>query len=342
MTHPDDLKSIGLKATYPRLKILDLFHKLQDEGAPRHVTAEDVYRHLLADGLDIGLATVYRVLTQFEQAGLLQRHHFESGKSIFELNAGNHHDHLVCVDCGRVEEFFDAAIEKRQTSIARERGFTVREHALYLYAECNKTDCPHRKAGRLAAAWKLSSPRPPWSPSPRSATRRSCCPSSSPPACASHGPSSPEYFVATVLNHALAGSVGVWLAQLIAPHWLPWITGGVFVVFGLWALHPDSLDEDPKIHPAGAFVTTTIAFFIAEMGDKTQFATVALGAQFQGALFAVVMGTTLGMMLANVPAVLIGEKLAARLPLKYIRWLAAAVFIATGVVTMLAHAGIPG
>jgi Fur family ferric uptake transcriptional regulator len=114
MTHPDDLKSIGLKATYPRLKILDLFHKLQDEGAPRHVTAEDVYRHLLADGLDIGLATVYRVLTQFEQAGLLQRHHFESGKAIFELNAGNHHDHLVCVDCGRVEEFFDAAIEKRQ------------------------------------------------------------------------------------------------------------------------------------------------------------------------------------------------------------------------------------
>ena len=88
---------------------------------------------------------MYRVLTQFEQAGLLQRHHFESGKSIFELNAGNHHDPLVCVDCGRVEEFFDAAIEKRQTSIARERGFTVREHALYLYAECNKTDCPHRK-----------------------------------------------------------------------------------------------------------------------------------------------------------------------------------------------------
>ena len=145
MSNPSNLKSIGLKATVPRLKILDLFHKLQDEGAPRHVTAEDVYRHLLADGLDIGLATVYRVLTQFEQAGLLQRHHFESGKSIFELNAGNHHDHLVCVDCGRVEEFFDAAIEKRQTSIARERGFTVREHALYLYAECNKTDCPHRK-----------------------------------------------------------------------------------------------------------------------------------------------------------------------------------------------------
>ncbi len=149
-------------------------------------------------------------------------------------------------------------------------------------------------------------------------------------------------FVATVLNHALAGSIGVWLAQLIAPHWLPWITGAVFVVFGLWALHPDSLDEDPKIHPAGAFVTTTIAFFIAEMGDKTQFATVALGAQFQGALFAVVMGTTLGMMLANVPAVIVGERLAKRLPLKIIRWIAAAVFIATGVVTMLGAPGLPG
>ena len=145
MTHPDDLKSIGLKATFPRLKILDLFRKLHDEGSPRHVTAEDVYRHLLTDGMDIGLATVYRVLTQFEQAGLLQRHHFESGKAIFELNEGRHHDHLVCVNCGRVEEFFDAAIEKRQSKVAEERGFTVREHALYLYAECNKTDCPHRK-----------------------------------------------------------------------------------------------------------------------------------------------------------------------------------------------------
>ena len=148
-------------------------------------------------------------------------------------------------------------------------------------------------------------------------------------------------FVATVLNHALAGSVGVWLAQLIAPQWLPWITGTVFIAFGLWALHPDSLDEDPKIHPAGAFVTTTIAFFIAEMGDKTQFATVALGAQFQGALFAVVMGTTLGMMLANVPAVMVGEKLAKRLPLNVIRWIAAGVFIATGVYTMLGAPAVP-
>ena len=148
-------------------------------------------------------------------------------------------------------------------------------------------------------------------------------------------------FVATVLNHALAGSVGVWLAQLIAPHLLPWITGAVFIAFGLWALHPDSLDEDPKIHRAGAFVTTTLAFFIAEMGDKTQFATLALAAQFQGALVAVVMGTTLGMMLANVPAVMIGERLARRLPLTAIRWIAAAVFVATGIVTMVGAPGRP-
>ena len=142
-------------------------------------------------------------------------------------------------------------------------------------------------------------------------------------------------FVATILNHALAGSLGVWLAGLISPQWLPWITGSVFIAFGLWALHPDSLDEDPKLHPAGIFVTTTIAFFIAEMGDKTQFATIALGAQFQGALIAVVMGTTAGMMLANVPAVMVGERLAKRLPLQAIRWIAAAVFVATGVTSIL-------
>ena len=148
-------------------------------------------------------------------------------------------------------------------------------------------------------------------------------------------------FVATVLNHTLAGSVGVWLAQRIAPQWLPWITGSVFIAFGLWALHPDSLDEDPKIHSAGAFVTTAIAFFIAEMGDKTQFATMALAAQFQGALFAVVTGTTLGMLLADVPAVLVGDRLAKRLPLTAIRWIAAAVFIATGVAAMLRAPGLP-
>jgi Fur family ferric uptake transcriptional regulator len=142
MSHASDLKNAGLKATTPRLKVLELFERT----AVRHLTAEDVYRILMQEGMDVGLATVYRVLTQFEQSGLLQRHHFESGKAIFELNEGQHHDHLVCVDCGRVEEFYDAAIEKRQQKVAEERGFTVREHALYLYVECKKSGCPHRKA----------------------------------------------------------------------------------------------------------------------------------------------------------------------------------------------------
>ena len=143
MSQPHDLRSVGLKATLPRLKIINVF----EQSRVRHMTAEDVYKQLLADGLDVGLATVYRVLTQFEQAGLLIRHHFESGKAVFELNDEKHHDHLVCLTCGRVEEFFDAEIEKRQTKIAKERGFTIQEHALYLYAECVKPRCPHRKAG---------------------------------------------------------------------------------------------------------------------------------------------------------------------------------------------------
>jgi Fur family transcriptional regulator, ferric uptake regulator len=143
MTSPHDLKNAGLKATVPRLKIINLF----EASKVRHLTAEDVYRQLLREGLDIGLATVYRVLTQFEQAGLLTRHHFESGKAVFELNEGRHHDHLVCVECGRVEEFYDAEIEKRQAKVAQERGFKIAEHALYLYAECVKPHCPYRKTG---------------------------------------------------------------------------------------------------------------------------------------------------------------------------------------------------
>ena len=135
-----NLKNIGLKATYPRLKILDLFQSSDQ----RHLTAEDVYRALMNDGMDIGLATVYRVLTQFEQAGLLERHYFESGKAVFELNEGGHHDHLVCMQCGKVEEFFDAEIETRQNAIAEERGFKLREHALYLYADCTRDNCPNR------------------------------------------------------------------------------------------------------------------------------------------------------------------------------------------------------
>ena len=138
MTH--DLKSAGLKATLPRLKIINLF----ENSKVRHLTAEDVYKLLLGEGLDIGLATVYRVLTQFEQAGLLVRHHFESGKSVFELNEGKHHDHLVCLQCGRVEEFYDSEIEKRQNKVARDRGFAIHDHQLYLYVDCIKTQCPYR------------------------------------------------------------------------------------------------------------------------------------------------------------------------------------------------------
>jgi len=136
-----DLRNAGLKATLPRLKIINVF----ESSRVRHLSAEDVYRLLIADGIDVGLATVYRVLTQFEQAGLLVRHHFESGKAVYELNDEKHHDHLVCLQCGRVEEFYDAEIEKRQSKIARERGFEISEHALYLYAECTKPRCPHRK-----------------------------------------------------------------------------------------------------------------------------------------------------------------------------------------------------
>ena len=140
MTKAHDLKTIGLKATLPRLKILHLF----ETSDVRHLTAEDVYKVLMQEGMDIGLATIYRVLTQFEQAGILMRHHFESGKAVFELNEGKHHDHLVCLECGRVEEFFDAEIEKRQSKVAKDRGFSIHEHSLQIYADCIKPDCPYR------------------------------------------------------------------------------------------------------------------------------------------------------------------------------------------------------
>jgi Fur family ferric uptake transcriptional regulator len=141
MSSPDDLKTIGLKATLPRLRILELFEK----SDVRHLAAEDVYKKLVEEGTDTGLATVYRVLTQFEQAGLLMRHHFESGKAVYELNQGGHHDHLVCVQCGHVEEFYDAEIEKRQEKIARDRGFRIHDHSLHIYADCIRPDCPRRK-----------------------------------------------------------------------------------------------------------------------------------------------------------------------------------------------------
>jgi Fur family ferric uptake transcriptional regulator len=140
LKHVDDLKSSGLKATLPRIKILEVFQRSER----RHLTAEDVYKALLGESADIGLATVYRVLMQFEQAGLLTRSNFESGKSVFELNEGQHHDHLVCLTCGRVEEFYDADIERRQHAVAAERGFELHEHALALYARCTKPNCEHR------------------------------------------------------------------------------------------------------------------------------------------------------------------------------------------------------
>ena len=143
MSSPSDLKTIGLKATLPRLRILELFEKSE----VRHLSAEDVYKILLKEGTDSGLATVYRVLTQFEQVGLLVRHHFESGKAVYELNQGGHHDHLVCLQCGRVEEFYDADIEKRQTRVAEQRGFRIHDHSLHIYADCTKVNCPHKNRG---------------------------------------------------------------------------------------------------------------------------------------------------------------------------------------------------
>ena len=140
MSNADDLKSSGLKATLPRIKILEVFQRTSQ----RHMTAEDVFKALLTEGADIGLATVYRVLMQFEQAGLLTRSHFESGKSVFELNEGQHHDHLVCLTCGRVEEFYDADIEQHQHAIAHQRGFELQDHSLALYAVCTRRNCEFR------------------------------------------------------------------------------------------------------------------------------------------------------------------------------------------------------
>ena len=140
MTQIDELKNNGLKATLPRLKILEVFQR----GQQRHMTAEDVFRLLLSENTDIGLATVYRVLMQFEQAGILSRNHFESGKAVYELNEGQHHDHMVCLDCGRVEEFYDPEIEARQQAVAQAKGFEIADHALSLYAHCTRKPCPHR------------------------------------------------------------------------------------------------------------------------------------------------------------------------------------------------------
>lgn len=129
-----DLKNAGLKATVPRMKILALL----EENKVRHVSAEDVYKALLESGEDLSLATVYRVLTQFEQAGLVTRHHFEGGHSVFELNQGEHHDHILCVKCGKVDEFVDTVIEERQQKIAEEKGYNMTDHSLYIFGICSQ------------------------------------------------------------------------------------------------------------------------------------------------------------------------------------------------------------
>ena len=144
MTNIEELKNTGLKATLPRLKILEIFQK----GERRHMTAEDVFRVLLDERSDIGLATVYRVLTQFEQAGILSRSNFEGGKAVYELNEGQHHDHFICTSCAKVEEFYDPDIEKRQMAIAKDKGWVVHDHAMALYGQCS--DCQKLQQQRQA------------------------------------------------------------------------------------------------------------------------------------------------------------------------------------------------
>jgi Fur family transcriptional regulator, ferric uptake regulator len=136
----DDLRKAGLKVTIPRLKILEIL----GTATPRHMSAEDIYKHLLESHEDIGLATVYRVLTQFEAAGLVSRHHFEGTTAVFELNEGEHHDHIVCLDCGKVEEFMDSGIEERQRAVASKLQFEIKDHSMILYGRCKRPNCPSR------------------------------------------------------------------------------------------------------------------------------------------------------------------------------------------------------
>ncbi len=136
-----DLRNLGLKVTLPRMKILEIL----ETGSMRHMSAEDIYRELLERGEEIGLATVYRVLTQFESAGLVVRHHFEAEHSVFELNEGSHHDHIVCAQCGKVVEFVDEAIEKEQRLVAKKAGFEIADHSLIIYGNCLDKQCPNKK-----------------------------------------------------------------------------------------------------------------------------------------------------------------------------------------------------
>ena len=143
MSQHNDLKNTGLKVNLPRLKVLGIFENNRD----KHLSAEDIFKIMLQTDEEIGLATIYRVLTQFEQSGILIRHHFESDKAVFELNEKDHHDHIVCLQCGFIKEFCDDEIEKRQNMIAEKNGFTIIEHALYIYADCTKKPCSCKLGG---------------------------------------------------------------------------------------------------------------------------------------------------------------------------------------------------
>lgn len=136
-----EIRKAGLKVTLPRVKILEIL----ESSAARHMTAEDVYKELLERGEEIGLATVYRVLTQFVNAGLAEKHHFEGGQAVFELDRGHHHDHIVCQQCGKVEEFFDETIEKCQGAIAARKGFEITDHSLIIYGRCIRENCPNKQ-----------------------------------------------------------------------------------------------------------------------------------------------------------------------------------------------------
>ena len=139
-----DLRERGLKNTLPRLKILKIFEATEN----RHLSADDIYKKLGNIGEDIGIATVYRVLTQFESAGIIIKHNFEEGYAVYELNHGEHHDHLICVDCNHVEEFVDDVIESRQDAIANKHQFKITHHQMYLYGICQRESCPHRKKSK--------------------------------------------------------------------------------------------------------------------------------------------------------------------------------------------------
>lgn len=136
-----ELRKAGLKVTLPRVKIMELL----DSSDKRHLSAEEIYRLLVEQGEDFGLATVYRVLTQFETAGLVSRNNFEGGHAVFELADNPHHDHIVCIDCGMVEEFVDSVIEHRQEEIATEHGFKIADHSMIIYGHCQREDCPNRQ-----------------------------------------------------------------------------------------------------------------------------------------------------------------------------------------------------